>query len=63
MENTVADTTPPKNLHPVWYRYTGFAAAAPKPTVQTITSQPAAAHDALLRAVQALAAAHRPTTR
>ena len=49
----------PKNLHPVWQRHFGLQ------TIQPTKSQakPWNASDALMRAAQALAAAHRPTTR
>ena len=47
------------NLHPIWQRHFGLQ------TIQPTKSQakPWNASDALMRAAQALAAAHRPTTR
>jgi len=60
MEHTVNNaSTPPKNLHPIWQRH--FGAQAGQPT-QPMTT-PVNASNALMRAVQARVAAHRPTTR
>lgn len=59
MEHTVNNSPSiPKNLHPIWQRH--FDIQAVQPTNQP--AKPRNAGDALMRAVQALAAAH-PTTR
>jgi hypothetical protein len=51
-------STLPKNLHPIWQRHFGIQTIQPtKPQ-----AKPRNAGEALMRAVQALAAAH-PTTR
>lgn len=52
-------STPPKNLHPIWQRH--FDTQASQPTQPMAT--PINASNALMRAVQARVAAHRPTTR
>jgi hypothetical protein len=60
MEHTVNNSPPnPKNLHPIWQRHFGIQTIQPtKPLAKSRN-----AGEALMRAVQALAAAHRPTTR
>lgn len=59
MELIVNNTsTPPKNLHPIWQHHFGFPSSSPK-----LVATPVNAGNALIRAVQALVAAHRPTTR
>ena len=60
MEHTVNNSPSiPKNLHPIWQRHFGLQAVQPtKPQ-----ANPRNAGDVLMRAVQALASAHRPTTR
>jgi hypothetical protein len=59
MEHTVNNSSSiSPNLHPIWQRHFGLQAVQPtKPQAKTRN-----AGDALMRAVQALAAAH-PTTR
>ena len=47
------------NLHPIWQRHFGLQTIQPtKPQAKPIN-----AANALMRAVQALASTHRPTTR
>ena len=60
MEHTVNNSPSiPKNLHPIWQRHFGLQTIQPtKPQ-----AKPWNAGDALMRAAQALVAAHRPTTR
>ena len=60
MENTVNkhDTSPPKNLHPLWYRHFGIQASA----TPNAMHKPRNAGEVLIQAVQKLAAA-RPIPR
>ena len=60
MEHTVNNSPSiPKTLHPIWQRHFGLQTIQPtKPQ-----ANPRNAGDALMRAAQSLAAAHRPTTR
>ena len=67
MEHTVnkhATTSPPKNLHPIWYRHFGVQALQPTPTAnrsQPPRRQPTRTDgQILLRAVQALVASRGP---
>lgn len=61
MEHTVNNSPAiPKNLHPIWQRHFGIQAI--QPTAKQ-PAKPRNAGEALMRAVQALAAAHHPTTR
>ena len=60
MEHTVNNSPSiSPNLHPIWQRHFGIEAVQPtKPQ-----AKPVNAANALMRAAQALVAAHRPTTR
>ncbi len=60
MEHTVNKSSSiSPNLHPIWQRHFGLQTIQPtKPQ-----AKPWNAGDALMRAAQALVAAHRPTTR
>ena len=60
MEHTVNKSSSiSPNLHPIWQRHFGLQTIQPtKPK-----ANPRHAGDALMRAAQSLAAAHRPTTR
>ena len=60
MEHTVNKSSSiSPNLHPIWQRHFGLQTIQPtKPQ-----ANPRNAGDALMRAAQTLAAAHRPTTR
>ena len=60
MEHTVTKSSSiSPNLHPIWQRHFGLQTIQPtKPQ-----AKPWNAGDALMRAAQALVAAHRPTTR
>ena len=68
MEHTVnkhATTSPPKNLHPMWYRHFGIQTLQPTPTANRPQqpqrlSTPHADGQILLRAVQALVASRGP---
>ena len=70
MEHTVnkhATTSPPKNLHPIWYRHFGVQTLQPTPTANRPQpsqpqrlSTPRADGQILLRAVQALVASRGP---
>ena len=60
MEHTVNNSPSiPKNLHPIWQRHFGTQASQQTQPMAT----PVNAGNALMRAVQTLVAAHRPTTR
>lgn len=58
------DTSPPKNLHPIWFRHFGVQTLQPTPTANRPqpSRQPTTRADGqiLLRAVQALVASRGP---
>ena len=64
MEHTVNNSSSiSPNLHPIWQRHFSIQAVQPTKPQAKPQAKPINAANALMRAVQALVAAHRPTTR